>query len=79
MSSATQAMDDEGLLAAAQALTEQLKVEAQGQGGYLRCFADGNVSLELEWVSPASLAEAAVRAYLAAVSRKQSRTQAGRE
>jgi hypothetical protein len=65
------ALDDECLLAAAQALSEQLGIEAHDQRGYLRCFADGNVSLELEWVSPASLAQAAVRAYLAAVSCKQ--------
>jgi hypothetical protein len=67
-----QSIDDEGLIAAANALGEQLRTEALNQRGYLRDFADGNVSLELEWVSPATLAQAAVRAYLAAVSRKQS-------
>ena len=70
--SASQIVDDEGLIAAAHALGEQLGVEAEVQHGYLRRFPDGNVSLELEWVSPATLAQAAVRAYLAAVLRKQS-------
>ncbi len=66
-------IDPEGLEAAARALGERLGAEAREQHAYLHHFTDGKVSMELEWVDPASLARAAVTAYLIAVRPKQSR------
>jgi len=64
-------IDLQGLEAAAHALVEQLGAEALEQRAYLHRFSDGRVSLELEWVDPTALAQAAVAAYLAAVRRSQ--------
>ncbi len=62
--------DPQGLEAATHALGEQLGVEAKEQCAYLHRFADGRVSMELEWVDTSALARAAVLAYLAAVRRR---------
>ncbi len=64
-------IDPEGLEAAAHALGERLGTEAREQNAYLHRFADGKVSMELEWVDPAPLARAAVMAYLAAIRQRQ--------
>jgi len=64
-------IDVEGLKAAALALGDRLGAEAKEQCAYLHRFADGRLSMELEWVDPASLARAAVLAYLDAIRRRQ--------
>ena len=64
-------IDPEGMKAAAHALGEQLGADAEEQCAYLHRFADGKVSLELEWIDPALLARAAVDAYLTAILRRQ--------
>jgi hypothetical protein len=66
-------IDAEGLEAATRALSEQLGAEAREQYAYLHRFDDGKVSMELEWVDPASLARAAVVAYLAAIRQQQAK------
>jgi hypothetical protein len=63
-------IDRVGLEVATRALCEQLGVEAKEQCAYLRCFPDGRVSMELEWVDTASLARVAVLAYLEAIRRR---------
>ena len=62
-------IDREGLVAAALALCERLGAEADEQCAYFHRFADGRVSMELEWVDPTCLAGVAVLAYLEAVRR----------
>jgi len=52
------------LEAAAAALDLRLQAEAAEQGSYLHRFADGKLSLDVEWIDPNSLAEAAIVAYL---------------
>ncbi len=59
-------IDPNGLEAAARAVGDQLGAEAREQNAFLHRFADGKVSLELEWIDPAVIAEAAVIAYLKA-------------
>jgi hypothetical protein len=74
MPTSRETIDPDALAAATLALDHQLGSEAQDQCGYLHRFSDGKVSLELEWVDPASLARAAVLAYLERVRRKTSLT-----
>ena len=71
MSTPAQIIDPEGLEAATRALGAQLGEEAREQCAYFRRLADGRVSMELEWVDPASLARAAILAYLDAVRRRR--------
>jgi hypothetical protein len=59
-------IDPGGLEAARKALVECLRAEAEEQCAYLHRFADGRVSMELEWVDTNSLVRAAVVAYLEA-------------
>ena len=71
MPETTPIIDPTAIEAAARALGEELRLEAQEQHAYLHRFPDGKVSLELKWVDPAALARAVVVAYLAALRAKQ--------
>ncbi len=73
MPDTTLTIDPEGLEAAAHALGQRLGAEAREQNAYLHRFSDGKLSMELEWVDPASLARAAITAYLIAVRPRQAR------
>ncbi len=63
-------LDQQGLLAATQALGDRLGAEAAAQRAYLHTFSDGNVSLELEWLDLSDMARAAVTGYLSALAEK---------
>jgi len=53
---------------AAKALENMLSAEASAQNAYLFKFADGHVSLELEWLDIQGLAEGVIAAYIANAS-----------
>ena len=71
MSTPAQILDPKGLEAATHALGDQLGAEAREQCAYFRRFADGRVSMELEWVDPTCLARVAILAYLDAVRHRR--------
>jgi len=54
-----------GLQNATRALENKLSAEASAQNAYLFKFADGHVSLELEWLDIQGLAKEVIAAYIA--------------
>ena len=57
-------IDPMGLRAAIDAVGDHLGHEAEGQQAYLHKFADGKVSLELEWIDLCDMVRTAITAYL---------------
>jgi hypothetical protein len=57
-------IDPNALKRAAQTLAAQLRSEAENQNAYVATFPDGRMSVELEWISPESIAKAVIEAYL---------------
>jgi len=60
-------IDVRGLKNATKALENMLSAEASAQNAYLFKFADGRVSLELEWLDIQGLAKEVIAAYMADV------------
>jgi hypothetical protein len=63
------ALDPHALARAADALDSLLRAEADAQNAYLFKFADGRISLELEWIDIAAVARQVVSAYVEHISR----------
>lgn len=61
-------LDRPALEKASFAVRQRLRAEADGQNAYLQEFADGRISLELEWIDLDALAEDTVAAYLGAIA-----------
>jgi hypothetical protein len=57
-------IDSKALKKAGQSLAAKLVSEAEKQNGYVATFPDGQISIELEWIDPKSIAKAAIEAYL---------------
>jgi hypothetical protein len=57
-------LDPQALKAATQTLDRLLQAEAEEQRAYLVHFADGRISLELEWIDIQSIMQAVIASYV---------------